>query len=56
MGVRRDILVGGVGVRREVLVQVEAGLVRKTRDTMEEIERLYRDMKILKTHLEKVTL
>ena len=52
---RRDILVGGVGVRREVLEQVEAGLARKTRDTMEDIERLYREMKILKTHLEQVT-
>ena len=48
-------LVGGVGVRREVLVQVEAGLARKTRDTLEDIEKLYREMKILKTHLEQVT-
>ena len=48
---RRDILVAGVGVRREVLVQVEAGLARKTWDTMEDIERHYREMKIPKTHI-----
>merc|ERR1719341_381553 len=43
----------GMGVRGDMMVQVEAGLARQTRDTLEDIERLYREMKILKMHLEQ---
>ena len=45
-----------VGVRREILVQIDAGLASKTTDTLEDIETLYNELKTLKEHIEKVKL
>ena len=44
----------GVGVRSDMLVQVEAGLASKTQHTMEDIQMLYKEMKTLKSHIEQV--
>ena len=40
--------------RSELLVQVQAGLCSKTHDTVQDIEILYQEMRILKTYLEQV--
>ena len=45
-----------VWVRRDILVQIDAGLSSKTRDTLEDIETLYNEMKTLKEHIERVRL
>ena len=45
-----------VGVRRDILVQIDAGLAGKTRDTLEDIETLYNEMKTIKEHIEWVRL